>query len=368
MKAAVLYEVNTPLKIEDVEIDDPQDNEVLIKLEAVGVCHTDLSFMKGEMPVPTPVVVGHEGCGIIEKVGPGVTDLAPGDKVISMVAISCGKCRYCAEGRPTMCPENLNVQMMAELPFFKGKRLHKGDTDLHQLFGLGSFAEYCCVHERSVVKVRNDAPSDVVCLMGCGVTTGVGAATNTGAVKPGETVVVYGVGGVGLASVMGAKLAGAGNIIAVARSKNKLDMALELGADHAVNPNDVDDVVQAVKALTPDAQGADVGIEAAGVASVMEQTFASIHNGGRCVLAGMAPMEAIMTFMPFEFLLGKRIMGTVQGDIIAQVEVPRLVDMYMDGKLPIDKLITKTFPLEEVNEAFAAMENKEVLRSVIKIT
>jgi Zn-dependent alcohol dehydrogenase len=366
MKAAILYETNTPLKIEEVEIDDPQENEIMIKLEAVGVCHTDLSFMKGEVPVPTPVVVGHEGCGIIEKVGPGVTDLQVGDKVITMVAISCGKCNYCAEGRPTMCPENLMVQMMAELPFFKGKRVHKGDEYIGQLFGLGSFAEYCVVHERSAIKVRDDAPSEVVCLMGCGVTTGLGAAINSGGVKPGDNVVVYGVGGVGLSAVMGAKIAGAGNIIAIARSQNKLDMAMELGATHVINPKEVEDVPAKVRELTGGI-GADVAIEAAGLAAVMEQAFASIHSGGVCVIAGMAPLDQSLNIMPFEFLLGKQLRGTVQGDIIAPRDIPRFVDMYMAGNLPIDKLITKTFSLDNVNDAFEALENKEVLRSVIKI-
>ncbi len=366
MKAAVLYEPNTPLKIEDVEIDDPQANEILVRQEAVGVCHTDLSFIKGEMPVPMPIVMGHEGCGIVEKVGSNVTSVQPGDKVISMVSFSCGKCRYCSEGRPTMCSENINVMMMAELPFFAGKRVHKEGQYMNQLFGLGSFAEYCVVHERAVVKVNNDAPSDVVCLLGCGVTTGIGAAINTANVQPGDSVVVYGVGGVGLSAVMGAKLAGAGNIIAVARSQNKLDMAMELGADHVINPKEVENVPERVKELT-EGLGADAAIEAAGLAPVMEQAFASIHNGGICVIAGMAPMEQLVTFAPFEFLLGKRLMGTVQGDIIARRDVPRLVEMYMAGKLPIDKLITKTFSLDQVNEAFEELENKTVLRSVIRI-
>lgn len=366
MKAAVLYEAGQPLKVEEVELDEPQENEILIKLEAVGVCHTDLSFMKGEMPCPVPIVVGHEGCGIVDKVGPGVTSVQPGDKVITMVSFSCGKCRYCAEGRPTMCVENLMIMMMAELPFFKGKRIRKGDQQIAQLFGLGSFAEYCVVHERAAIKVRPDAPSDVVCLMGCGITTGIGSAVNTGKVRPGDSVVVYGVGGVGLAALMGAKLAGAGNIIAVARSANKLEMARELGADHVINPNEVEDPVAKVKELTG-GLGADVAIEAAGVAGVMQQAFASIHNGGICVIAGMAPMTDTVTFMPFEFLLGKTIKGTVQGDIIASVEVPKYVDMFMAGKLPIDKLITRTFSLDQVNEAFEALENKQVLRSVIKI-
>ena len=366
MKAAVLYEPNTPLKIEEVEIDDPQASEILIKIEAVGVCHSDLHFMKGEMPVPTPVVMGHEGCGIVEKVGPGVTSIQPGDKVITMVSFTCGNCRYCNEGRPTMCVENLPIQMMAELPLYAGKRLHKGDQDLHQIFGLGSFAEKCVVHERSAVKMRPDAPSEVACLLGCGVSTGIGAAVNTAGVKPGESIVIFGCGGVGLSALMGAKLAGAGTIIGVDISQNKLDMALELGADHVINAKEVEDPVVKVKELTNGA-GADYAIEAAGVASLMEQAFASIHNGGKCVIAGMAALGAMTSFAPFEFLLGKTITGSVQGGIVPSIDIPRFVDMFMDGKLPIDKLISKSYKLEEINEAFEALENKEVIRSVIKM-
>ena len=366
MKAAVLYEPNTPLKVEDVEIDDPQANEIMVKLEAVGVCHSDLHFMKGDMPVPTPVVMGHEGCGIVEKVGPGVTSFQPGDKVITMVSISCGSCMFCDAGRPTMCGENLNVQMMAELPFFAGKRLRIADQGLSQIFGLGSFAEKCVVHERQAVKVRPDAPSDVVCLMGCGVTTGIGAAINTAGVRAGQSIVVYGCGGVGLSAIMGARLAGAGTIIGVSRSQSKLDMAKELGADHVINPKEVEDPASKVKELTGGA-GADYSIEAAGVASVIEQAFASIHNGGKCVVTGMSALGNTVTFQPFEFLLGKTITGSVQGDIVPSVDVPRFVDMFMAGKLPVDKLISNTYSLDEINDAFDALENKGILRSVIKI-
>lgn len=367
MKAAVLYEPNTPLKVEEVDIDDPQANEIMIKTEAVGVCHSDLHFMKGEMPIPTPVVMGHEGCGIVEKVGPGVTSVQPGDKVVTMVSFSCGKCRYCAEGRPTMCVENLPIQMMGELPFYAGKRLRKGEQELCQIFGLGSFAEKCVVHERSAVKVRQDAPSEVVCLLGCGVATGMGAAINTAGVRCGESIVVYGCGGVGLSAIMGAKLAGAGVIIGVSRSQIKLDMARELGADHVINPKEGEDPVAKVKELTGGA-GADYSIEAAGATTAMEQAFASIHNGGKCVIAGMSALGTMTTFAPFEFLLGKTITGSVQGGIVPTIDIPRYVDMYMAGKLPIDKLISKTFSLDKINDAFEALENKTILRSVIKMT
>lgn len=366
MKAAVLHEAGKPLTIEDLEIGEPQAHEILIRNEAAGVCHSDLHFMKGEMPVPVPVVMGHEGCGIVEKVGPGVTSVQPGDKVITMVSFTCGACRYCVTGRPTECVENLPIQMMAELPLYAGKRLKKGEQEIHQIFGLGSFAERSVVHERSAVKVRPDAPSNVACLLGCGVTTGLGAAINTAGVRPGESLVVFGCGGVGLSALMGAKLAGAGTIIAVDISQNKLDKARELGADHTINPQEVENPVQAVKDLTGGA-GADCSIEAAGVPALMEQAFGSIHNGGKCVIAGMAALGSMVSFAPFEFLLGKTITGSVQGGIIPSVDIPRLVDMFMDGKLPVDKLLSKTFPLDQINEAFQALENKEVIRSIIQL-
>jgi S-(hydroxymethyl)glutathione dehydrogenase/alcohol dehydrogenase len=310
--------------------------------------------------------MGHEGCGIVEKVGPGVTSVKPGDKVITMVSFTCGACRYCVEGRPTQCVENLPIQMMAELPFYAGKRIKQGDRELHQIFGLGSFAEQSVVHERSAVKVRSDAPSEVVCLLGCGVTTGLGAAVNTAGVRPGDSIAIFGCGGVGLSAVMGARLAGAGTIIAVDISRNKLEMARELGADHLILPGEVENPVQKIRELTGGA-GADYAIEAAGVPQLMEQAFASIQNGGKCVIAGMAALGAMIQFAPFEFLLGKTITGSVQGGIRPSVDIPRLVDMFMDGKLPVDKLITKRFRLDQINEAFRALENKEVIRSVIRL-
>jgi Zn-dependent alcohol dehydrogenase len=203
-----------------------------------------------------------------------------------------------------------------------------------------------------------------VCLMGCGTTTGLGAAINTTRMKAGETVVVYGCGGVGLSAIMGAKLAGAGKLIAVSRSDRKLDMAKQFGADYVIKSGTVDPVAK-VKELT--GGGADYAIEAVGKGEVMMQAFGSIHAGGKCVIAGMAPLTEILTIMPFEFLLGKTIVGTVQGDIVAPIEVPRYIDMYMDGKLPLDKMITNTYKLSQINEAFAALEKSEVIRSVVKI-
>ncbi len=361
MKAAVLYEAGAPLKIENLTLDEPQQNEVLIKLVATGVCHTDLHFMKGEMPAPMPVVPGHEGAGIVEKVGPGVTTLKPGDHVILMVAFNCGKCRYCYEGKPTWCVENLPVQMMATLPY-GGIRLHKGKQEIRHLFGLACYAEKVVVHERSAVKVRNDAPLDVVCLLGCGTSTGIGTAINSARVKPGESIAIFGCGGVGLSAVMGARLAGA-RIIAIDVLDSKLEKAKELGADYVINAKKDDPQIKIMEIL---GGGADYALEFIGNTEVMAKALGSIRPGGLLIVAGMAPLISMLNIAPFEFLIGKTITGAVQGDVIPQIDIPRYVDLYMAGKLPIDKLITNSYGLDQINEAYEALEKGKVIRSVIK--
>jgi S-(hydroxymethyl)glutathione dehydrogenase/alcohol dehydrogenase len=362
MKAAVLYEPNTPLKIEKVTLDEPQANEVLVKIAATGMCHSDLHFMKGEMPTVMPVVPGHEGAGIVEKVGPGVTSLAPGDHVVMMVSFSCGKCQYCVAGKPTLCVENLPIMSTATLPG-GAMRLHKGKDELHHLFGLASYAEYAVVHERSCVKVREDAPLDVVCLLGCGTSTGIGAAINTASIRPGESIAIFGCGGVGLSAVMGAKLAGAGKIIAVDTLDRKLVMANKLGADFMINASQDDPIV---KIMEITGGGADYALECIGNVDVMTQAFTSIRYGGKLIVVGMAPLGTTLNIATYEFLLGKGVTGTVQGDINPQIDIPRYVDLYMNGKLPIDKLISKTYSLDEINEGFEALEKGEIIRSVIK--
>lgn len=370
MKAAVCYEIGKPLQVEEVTLDKPKDHEVLIKLVACGTCHSDLHFMRGDMPMPTPVVVGHEGAGIVEKVGPGVTTLKRGDHVILMVGFSCGKCSFCAGGRPTLCIENLPIQMMATLPGGE-KRLHKGDQELHHLFGLACFAEYAVVHERSAVKVREDAPLEVVCVLGCGTSTGIGAVLNTAGLRAGESIAIYGCGGVGLGAVMAAKLAGAGMTIAIDKVDRKLKMAKELGADYVINASQ-ENPQERIASLTgkdvssPLQAGADYALECIGNADVMMQAFASIHIGGKCLVMGMAPLGAMLNIAPFEFLLGKTITGSTQGDIKPLVDVPRYVDLYMNGKLPLDKLISKSYRLDQINEAYGALERGEIIRGIVR--
>jgi len=362
MKAAILYETNTPLKVEDVTLDDPQQNEILVKIVASGVCHSDLHFMKGDMPQPVPFVPGHEGAGIVEKVGPGVTTVQPGDHVLLNIAFSCGKCPRCYEGRPTLCVENLPIQMMATLPG-GGTRLHKGDQTLYHLFGLACFAESVVVHERSAIKIREDAPLDVVCVLGCGVSTGIGAAINTADVRPGESIAIFGCGGVGLSAIMGAKLAGAGKIIAIDTVDSKLNKAKELGADYMVNASQ-DEPQGKVAEIT--GGGADYAIECIGNVDVMVQALGAVRTGGICVVAGMAPLADTLSIAPFHFLLGKTITGSTQGDVVPQIDIPRYIDLFMAGKLPIDKLITKSYNLDQVNEAFEALKKGEAIKSVIK--
>jgi S-(hydroxymethyl)glutathione dehydrogenase/alcohol dehydrogenase len=231
------------------------------------------------------------------------------------------------------------------------------------MFGLASYAEYAVVHERSCVKVREDAPLDVLCLLGCGTSTGIGAAINSTGIKPGESIAIFGCGGVGLSAVMGAKLAGAGKIIAVDTLDKKLAMAKKLGADCLINAS-VDDPMAKVMELT--GGGADYALECIGNVNVMTQAFASIRFGGKLIVVGMAPLGTVFSIATYEFLLGKTVTGTVQGDINPQIDIPRYIDLYMNGKLPIDKLITKTYGLDEINQAFEALEKGQVIRSVIK--
>jgi S-(hydroxymethyl)glutathione dehydrogenase/alcohol dehydrogenase len=363
MKAAVSYEIKAPMRVEEVTLDAPQDHEVLVKMVAAGTCHSDLHFLNGDIPVAMPVVMGHEGAGIVEKVGPGVTTLKPGDHVVLMVAFSCGQCSYCTEGRPTLCVENLPIQIMGSLPG-GGIRLHKGSQDLHHLFGLACFAEYAVVHERSVVRIREDAPLDVACLLGCGTSTGIGAVLNTAGVKAGQSVAVYGCGGVGLSAVMAAKLAGAGLIIAVDTLEPKLEMAKALGADYVVNASRENPQQKAME-LTA-GRGLDHAVPWVGNADVIMQAFGSIRSGGKCVVVGLPPIGINLSIAPYELLQAKVLTGTTQGDITASVDIPRYVDLFMNGKLPLDKLITKSCRLDEINEAYAALQRGETIRTIIQ--
>ncbi len=362
MRAAILYEANTPLRVEEVTLDDPQDHEVMVKLAATAVCHSDLLPIKGQVPSPMPIVLGHEGAGIVVKVGPNVTRVGVGDHVVLPVIYTCGKCRYCIEGQPALCSEVLMAHSMGTLPGW-GKRLHKDGRDLAIFYSQGSFAEYAVVHERNTVKVPEHAPLNMLCLFSDRVPTGVGSVVTRAGVRSGESVVIYGCGGVGLSAVMGAKLCGAAKIMAVDLADAKLALARELGANYLVNASR-ENPQQRVMEIT--GGGADYAIEAIGNVKTMAQAFGSIHMAGTCVLVGAAPMLDTLTLLPFEFLLGKTLKGSLVGNVRMLLDVPKYVDLYLQGALPIDKLKPTYFTLDEINRAIAAMDKGEVTVAIIR--
>jgi len=358
MKAAVLYEEKTPLVVEDVELEGPKQGEVLVKVVAAGVCHSDLTFIEGRWPVRMPVVMGHEGAGVVEKVGEGVTSVRPGDHVIFSWVGSCGVCRNCARGKPYLC-YNTPIAMMKD----GTSRFKKGDTQLFHQTGVSSFSEYTVAHEMSVVKIREDMPLDRAALVSCGVLTGVSAVINAAKVELGSSVAVFGCGGVGLNVIQGAKMVGATKIIAVDRLDNKLEMAKQFGATHTINAAD-EDPVKKIKELT--GLGVDYAFEVIGLPEVVVQAFDSTEATGTTVMVGMPPLRAPLTIDTLGLFLGKTLKGAYFGSAHVRTEMPALIDLYMEGRLMLDELISRTYPLEEINDAFEALKRGEVARSVIK--
>ena len=365
MKAAILQELNKPLTIEQVELDDPKDREVLVKLVATGVCHTDIHCIKGDLATSLPVVLGHEGAGIVEKVGSAVTSVQPGDKVILTVAPYCGKCPACMMGVPTSC-ENYPVtaMMMGSMPDGTKRLKRKNGEELSHFMAQSSFAEYAIVDESAAVKVREDAPLDVVCLLGCGVSTGIGAVINTARVKAGSSVAVFGCGGVGLATIMAAKLVGARQIIAVDMLDKKLEFAKELGATDLVNASQ-DDPVAKIADIA--AGGVDYAFEAIGNTTAMTQAFHSVYArpGGMAVILGMAPIGATISIEAWRFMREVTITGCTAGSIKPQIDIPRYIDLYMAVKLPLDKLISAHYTLNQINKAIKDALDGKIMRGVI---
>jgi len=361
MKAAILYEPNKPMPVEEVTIDDPQDHEVMVKLEATGICHSDLLPIKGDIPQVYPVVVGHEGAGVIEKVGAGVTGVQPGDHVIVACVYSCGKCHSCINGEPSLCLEALPWHLMGGVPG-GGKRLHKGNQDLNIMYSQGSFAEYVVVHERQVFKISPEAPLEVACLFSCRLTTGLGAVANRARAQAGDSIVVYGCGMVGMSVVMGARLCGAGQIIAVDRVEERLRMATELGATHIINATTENPQLRTIEIT---GRGADFAFECIGNQAVMMQAFGSIHTTGTCIIVGATPAADMISFFPFEFLYGKRLLGCFFGNL-KPGDLPRYIDLYMQGRLPLQKLTAGYFSLDQINEAVDAVDKARVMRAVVR--
>ncbi len=361
MKAAVLYEAKKPLVVDEIEVEDPKRGEVMVKIVASGVCHSDLHFIEGLWPFPPPVVMGHEASGIVEKVGEGVTYVQPGDHVVLSFVPTCGACYYCTIGRPVLCTEGGGRGGAMK---DGTTRLKKGDQVMRPFAQVGSFAEYAVVPEGGVVKIREDAPLDKVSLVGCGVMTGVGAVANTAKVEPGSSVAVIGAGGVGLNVIQGAELAGAAKIIAVDLLDNKLEMAKRFGATDVIN-GEKEDPVRRIREIT--GGGADYSFEVIGNVKAIVQAFDSVRRGGTAVVVGMAPVGSEVSLNAASFFMQEKVLrGCYYGSARFRVDMPRLIDLYMAGKLKIDELISREYPLEGINDAFAAMKNGEVARSIIK--
>ncbi|MCZ6655939.1 MAG: Zn-dependent alcohol dehydrogenase [Gammaproteobacteria bacterium] len=357
MKAAVLREVNKPLEIEDVQCADPGPREVLIRTVAAGVCHSDLHFQNGSYPYPTPAVLGHESAGVVEAVGSMVTYVKPGDHVITCLSAFCGHCEYCLTGHMSLCQEP-ELQRSQDQP----PRLSSGDEAIWQFLNLSSFAEYMLVHEHAIAKIRDDMPLDRAALIGCGVTTGVGAVIHTAGVEPGTTVAVIGCGGVGLSAINGAAIAGAGRIIAIDVLDSKLELAQKFGATDVINAGKVNPI-EAVRELT--GGGVHYSFEAIGLKQTAEQAFKMIGRGGTATIIGMIPVGTHIELHGPEFLLERKLQGSNMGSNRFRVDMPRFVDFYLQGKLHLDDMISGRIKLEDVNDALAALETGEVARNVI---
>jgi S-(hydroxymethyl)glutathione dehydrogenase/alcohol dehydrogenase len=360
MRAATLTTVNQPLEILDIEVDAPGPNEVLIRTAAAGVCHSDLHFQEGKYPCPCPTVLGHEGAGVVEAVGSDVTYVAPGDHVVTCVSMSCGSCRNCYRGRPHLCAHEGLVRTPDQKP-----RLSRNGEPVHQLTELSCYAEQMLVHEKAVVKITRDLPLDRAALLGCAVTTGVGAAQNTAKIGPGDIVAVVGCGGIGLNAIQGARLAGAERVIAVDRLKDKLALARTFGATDTVDASAVDSVGEILEMT---GGGVDHAIEAVGLKQTAEQCFNMLGMGGTATVIGMIPIGTTIELQGVSLLAERKIQGSVMGSNRFRIDMPTYANLYLQGRLKLDELVSRTITLDQINDGFDALRTGEVARSVIRFS
>ena len=358
--AAVLYEVRKPVVVEDVEVLEPGPHEVAVRWAANGVCHSDLHVITGDYPHPLPVILGHEAAGVVEKVGPGVETVKPGDHVCSSYIPSCGRCSYCIGGQPTMCALRDKPRWFMH---DGTSRFRRNGQPLHHFLQVAGYATHAVLPEQSVIPIRADAPLDVVCLVSCGVLAGAGPVFNRAKVPPGASVAVWGAGGVGLNTIQAARLIGAGKIIAVDVMRQKLAWAEEFGATHVVDASR-EDPVAAVQRLSGTG-GVDFAFEVVGTQKTIEQALLATHRGGTCVVVGVSPAGTRLSIDPSLFLQQRVLTGTSFGGGRQRTDVPMLIDLYMDGKYKLDELISRRLPLGELNEGFDLMLQGEVKRSVI---
>jgi S-(hydroxymethyl)glutathione dehydrogenase/alcohol dehydrogenase len=359
MKAAVMWENNAPLALEEVQIAKPGPGEVLVRTVASGVCHSDLHVIEGGIPMPPPTILGHEPAGVVEMVGEGVTDFAPGDHVIGCLSAWCGACEFCLKGRPYLCGGGAAFARGADQP----PRLSKDGKPILQFANLSSFAETMLCPDRSLVKIREEMPLDRAALIGCGVTTGLGAALHTARVEPGSSVAVIGCGGVGLAALQGARIGGAGRIIAVDSQPWKLDLAAKLGATDTVDASDGDAVM---KVLELSGGGVETSFECIGLEVTVQQAVNMLKTGGTAVLVGVVPVGKLVGLHIADITLReKRVQGSMMGSNRFRLDMPRYVDLYLDGRLKLDEMISARLPLSEVNKAFDDLRSGSAARSVL---
>jgi S-(hydroxymethyl)glutathione dehydrogenase/alcohol dehydrogenase len=358
MKAAVLHEVNQPLVIEDVEINKPGPHEVLVRTAFAGLCHSDLHFIEGLYPHPLPVVLGHESAGIVDQVGSEVRYVKKGDHVITCLSVFCGTCENCTTGRPAICTDT-SVKLLPGV----AKRLTLKGEHVNTFTNLSSYAEMMLVHENAVVKISEDFPLDRAALIGCAVITGYGAAVNTAKVAPGETVAVIGCGGVGMAAINGAAIAGAGRIIAVDTNPVKLQLATKLGATDLVNPRDGDPVKRIQELMKG---GVNHAIECLGTKTTAEQAFQMLKAGGTATIVGMVPFGTKIELHGFDFLRERKIQGSSMGSNRFRVDMPRLIEFYNQRRLHLDDWISDRIKLADITQGFANMKAGKVVRSVIR--
>jgi S-(hydroxymethyl)glutathione dehydrogenase/alcohol dehydrogenase len=365
VKAAVAHSAGQPLSIEMVDLAGPQAGEVLVEIKATGVCHTDAYTLSGADPEGLfPAILGHEGAGIVAEIGAGVTSVKVGDRVIPLYIPECRNCEYCLSRKTNLCQAIRVTQGQGVMPDGTSRFSIDGQK-IHHYMGTSTFANYTVLPEIAVAKIRDDAPFDKVCLIGCGVTTGIGAVINTAKVEPGSNVVVFGLGGVGLNVIQAARLVGANMIVGVDLNSDKRQMAEKFGMTHFVNPSEIEgDLVAYLVDLTKG--GADYSFECIGNINVMRQALECCHKGwGVSVIVGVAGAGQEISTRPFQLVTGRVWKGTAFGGAKGRTDVPKIVDWYMDGKINIDSLVSQIMPIEQINQAFDAMHKGEVIRTVL---
>jgi S-(hydroxymethyl)glutathione dehydrogenase/alcohol dehydrogenase len=364
VKAALCWEPQQPLVVDEIEIDGPRAGECLVRLVATGVCHTDAYTMSGRDPSGLfPAVLGHEGAGIVEEVGAGVTGLRPGDHVIPLYIPECRQCEFCLSGKTNLCGALLATQGKGVMPDGTSRLSHRGRM-LHHYMGTSTFAQCTVVPEIALAKIRPDAPLEKVCLLGCGITTGIGAVLNTAKVPAGATVAVFGLGGIGLSVVQGCVMAGAERIIGIDSNPRKFELARRFGATECLDPGGISSVAEAVVEMTRG--GVDFSFECIGNVEVMGQALACTHKGwGQAIIIGVAGAGEEIHARPFLLVTGRTWRGTAFGGTRGRTQLPRYVDWYMSGRIALDEMITHLMPLDDINVAFDHMARGDSIRSVV---